>query len=198
MSPDVSLAVPLLAPLAAAGEDLAHATRDPLRVLAGVLLAGLALAGVGCLLAVLRLVFPGAAARADAGIRRLAPGRLLATGILPVVGIVLIGRGSEVGGEATQVAYLLLFLLPAAGLVLIGASALVPHVGGGVLGGRPDRSLLVRSVVGALVLGLAFGAAALLGREAGAAIFGLLLLGWFFSAGFLVLGRRKTETPSKD
>ena len=80
-------------------------------------------------------------------------------------------------------ASLLAAALPAGALVLLGASALVPHVGTGMLGGREDRGLLLRAVIGALVLGLAFGAAALVGREGGASIFGLLIVGWFLAAG---------------
>ncbi len=170
-----------LLPLASADGDLAQVSRDPVRGLAGVLLVALILVGVGCLLGVLRIVFPGPADRADRAVARLGSLRLLVTGVLPLLGMTLLAYATQFGGEPAEVAFTLVVLLPAGALTLLGASALVPHVGGGMLGRQ--RSLLVRAVVGAVVLGLAFGAAAMLGRQVGISLFALLVLSWFFSAG---------------
>ncbi len=153
-------------------------------VVSALLVGAFAAAGVGCLLAVLRIVFPHPTATADRAVSRLASGRLLLTGILPALGVGLLGQAvGHAGVPFLGGAYALVVLLPAAALALLGAMAAVPHLGRGLLGAGHDRSLLVSVVTGALVLTLAGAAAVVLGRAGGAALFGLLVGGWFLGTG---------------
>ncbi len=182
----VLTAVPVLAG-DEAGAPASQGT-GPGQALAGVGLGVLLVVGLGCLLAVLRIIFPGPARKADAALERLSTGRLLLTGLLPVVGIGLLGAAAEATHvEALVVVWVVALLLPAALLMIVGALAAVPHLGAGLLRSRDDRSLLARSVVGALVLGLALGASAALGPLVH--FVGMIVAGWFLGAGLGVIFR---------
>ena len=118
------------------------------------------MAGAGCLLAVLRTVFPGPTRLADGAVGRLGTGRLLLAGVLPAVGVALLGAGAERSGvPGLGLAWGVLLGLPALLLSVLGAMAAIPHLGATLLRGGVDRSLLARSVVGSLTLGLAMVAA---------------------------------------
>jgi len=179
-----------------AADEAAQAAPEahrPGQVLAAVLLAIVLTVGVGCLLAVLRVIFPGPARLADAGVARLDTGRLLLTGLLPVVGAGLLGAAAEATHvQALVVVWCVVILLPIALLMLVGAMACVPHLGAGLLKDGEQRSLLARAITGALVLGLASGAAAALRPLA--PFVGVILAGWFLGAGLGVVFRPR-EAP---
>ena len=194
--------LPLLAataPLALAAEDAAPQAQahEPGKVLAIVVLALLFAIGIGCLVAVLRIIFPGPVRKADAALERLSTGRLLLTGLLPAVGIMLLGAAAEATHvEALVIVWVVALLLPAALLTIMGALAAVPHLGGALLRYREDRSLLSRCVVGTVVLGFALGASAAL--QPLIAFVGTIVAGWFLGAGLGVIFRPaspRAETP---
>ena len=178
------------APLALAAEEVAPAAPapGPGKVLAIVLLAILFAIGIGCLVALLRVVFPGPARKADAALQRLGTGRLLLTGLLPTVGIALLGAAAGATHVQALVAvWAVVLLLPAALLMIVGALAAVPHLGAALLKGREDRSLLARCVVGTVVLGFALGASAAL-KPLGLLV-AMIVAGWFLGAGLGVVFR---------
>ncbi len=173
MSPSSS---PLLADVLLGGEKAWHA-------LAGVLFLVVLLAGVGCVFLVIRVILAGPTARADEALARLGTPRLLVTGVLPLIGAGLLAHASQFGGQVTQVAFALLIGLPVTLLALLGGAAGVPYLGRQVLRGRREPTLLSAAVVGAIVLGLAGAAAALLTKEGGLAILVGLVASWFLGAG---------------
>lgn len=161
--------------------------------LAGVLFLIVLLAGVGCVFLVIRVILAGPAARADEALALLGTPRLFLTGVLPLLGAGLLGHAAQFGGQVTQIAFALLVGLPVALLVLLGGAAAVPYLGRQVLRGRREPTLLSAAVVGAIVLGLAGAAAALLTKEGGLAILVLLVASWFLGAGLgAVLPARST------
>jgi hypothetical protein len=166
------------------------------RALAQIALGALLVAGLGCLVAVLRTIFPGPTRLADESVRRLGVGRLLLAGVLPSVGIALLGAGAQRSGIAgLPLAWGILLGLPALLLALLGAVAAIPHLGGTVLKGGDARSLLARSIVGALTLGLAILAAAWAFPPLGPAVLAVLA-GWFLGAGLGVLFLPRTSPPA--
>lgn len=176
---------PLLLFVGTAGPALAEEAEKPRpgQILLWVLVAVVVVASSGCLLAVLRVIFPGPAAKADAAVKRLTTGRLLLTGLLPLVGAGLLGMAAQATGvEAVEVVYAIVIVIPVALLVLVGSMAAVPHLGAGLLRGGEERSLLVRSITGALVLGIGVGVIGAAVREL-APFLGLIVFGWFFGAG---------------
>jgi hypothetical protein len=183
--------------LGGAGKDALRVADDPGQKLVFLVGATIVALGVGCLLAVLRVIFPAPTARADRVVGGLGTGRLLLTGILPIFAIALLGQAAGAGGQATQVAFALVLFVPAIGLTILGAMALVPHLGGRLLGKGDERSPLLRSVVGSVVLVLALAASLLFG-EGGLFLFGLLILGWFFSAGLGATLRPRSPQPDPD
>lgn len=186
----VLTALVLAAPVAWAAGEAAEAAAEPGpgKVLAIALLAVLFAVGTGCLVAVLRVVFPGPAAKADAALERLGTGRLLLTGLLPVVGIGLLGAAAAATHvQALTAVWAIVLFLPAALLMLVGALAAVPHLGGALLRTREERSLLARSVVGTVALGLALGATAAVPPLVH--FVAMILAGWFLGAGLGVVFR---------
>lgn len=180
----------LTTPLALAAEDAVPAAGEPGpgKVLAIVALAILFALGIACLVAVLRVVFPGPVRKADGALQRLSTGRLLLTGILPVVGLALLAMAAEATHvEALVIVYAFVLVLPALLLMILGALAAIPHLGGALLKSREDRSLLSRCVVGTLALGLALGASAAL--KPLIPFVGVIVAGWFLGAGLGVIFR---------
>ena len=191
-----ALALALItAPIALAAEEVEAAKahqHTPGEVLAFLGIAILFAIGVGCLLSVLRIIFPGPARKADAAIARLSTGRLLLTGLLPVVGIGLLGAAAHATHiEALEVVWAVGVFLPTALLAFIGALAAVPHLGAGLLRGQKEHSLLARAVVGSLALCFALGAAAAL--QPLVHFVAMIVLGWFLGAGLGVIFKPKAS-----
>lgn len=192
----------LLAGVVWAADDAASSEagvpKDPLRILASVVLYALLVASIGCALAVVRIIFPGPARLADEAAKRLHTWRLLLTGLLPIVGAGLLGFAAKQSGvEALTVVWAIVIALPVAILSLIGATAAVPHLGAGVLKGGEDHSLLARSITGALVLGFALGAVALVFPKL-APLPGVVVAGWFLGAGLGVVFRTRPEVRTDE
>jgi hypothetical protein len=193
------LAVPLLAlamtlglaaPALAADEAAAGPGKDPLHALAAIVLVFFVSIAVGCALAVLRVVLPGLARAADASLEGLGTARLFLMGVLPLIGAILLAQGAHALGLPALVWVVGLGVaLPVALLLLLGALAAVPHLGGRLLASSAgERSLLVRASVGGLALGLA-GVTWLLPPLG--ALVTLLVAGWFLGAGLGTLFRHR-------
>jgi hypothetical protein len=125
----------------------------PLVNLVVALLGALLLSvGTGCAAALVRLILPGLAGRADRSLASLGGARLVVTGVLPLVGaLVLSAVASNVGTPSLS----LVLWVPLLLLAVAGAVAALPHVGERLLRAGPEASLLARATVGGLVVGLA-------------------------------------------
>jgi hypothetical protein len=171
----------LATPALAAEGELDQAADDPVRVLVVLVLLALGVVGFGCALAVLRVILPHVASATDRSVQAMGTGRLLAMGVLPLVGAALLGAGvGQVGAPVLGWVYLLVVAVPLVLLVLAGAAAGVPHVGGALLLRGEERSPLARSVVGALVTALAM--ATWVWPPLGVLVT-VLIVGWFLGAG---------------
>mgnify|MGYP001819043700 FL=1 len=169
--------------------------QQALEALAGVLLLVVLLGGVGCIFLVIRVILAGPTARADEALATLGTPRLFLTGVLPLLGAALLGHASQFGGQVAQGAFALLVGLPALLLVLLGGAAAIPYLGRQVLRGRREPTLLAAAVVGAIVLGLAGAAAAVLTKEGGVAILSLLVASWFLGAGLGAILPARSRAP---
>lgn len=183
----------IAAPIALAAEEGAATAHEhgPGEVLAFLGIAILFAIGIGCLLAVLRIILPGPARKADAALARLSTGRLLLTGLLPVVGIGLLGAAAHATHvKALEIVWAVGLFLPTALLAFIGALAAVPHLGAGLLRGSREHSLLARAVVGSLALCFALGASAAL--QPLVHFVAMVVVGWFLGAGLGVIFKPTT------
>jgi hypothetical protein len=188
----IPIAILLFAPALAwaeeAGEGGAMKPEGPVEALAAVVLMAILVAGLGCALAVLRIIVPGPARAAENALEELGTGRLLLMGVLPLVGVMALGGAVGAAGvPALHWIFGLLVFIPAALLILLGALGGVPMLGARLLSRREDRSLLSRSVTGALVLGLAM--ASWVVPPLGALV-SLAVAGWFLGAGLGAVFRR--------
>jgi hypothetical protein len=126
---------------------------DLANLLAVVLLALVLCVGVGCALALLRVILPGLARAADRSLGGLGATRLFVSGVLPLVGaLVLAAVLADAGAPHGLV---LVVWAPLLLLAVGGATAGVPHVGERLLRRGAEASLLARAVAGGLVVGLA-------------------------------------------
>lgn len=183
------LALPALAADEAAEATEKAAPHGPGAILAAVLLAVLVVVGLACFLAVLRVMFPGPTRKADLAVGRLTTGRLLLTGLLPLVGTGLLGWAAEASGvEALGIVWGVVIFLPLAVLSLVGAMAAIPHLGAGLLSRGSERSLLARTIVGSLVLGFALGTVGAALKPVAPFLLAVVL-GWFLGVGLGVLFR---------
>ena len=181
------------APAAWAEEGAQEAAKDGTNLdhvfgLLAVLLVGvIVFAGIGASMAVLRVVLPGLARAVDQSVEGLSTGRMLLTGILPLVGAWLLGAAVHHAGDRTLVgAYALVVLLPLCLLTVTGALAAIPHLGARLLARGEDVSPLRRSLVGGLVVGLA-GTTWVLPPLG--ALVSLFLFGWFLGIGLSTVFR---------
>ncbi len=164
------------------------------QVLVGVILGLFLVAGVGSLLGLFRVMFPGPTRAADAAVLRLGTGRLLLTGVLPIVGAGLLGVAAEAtGSEAVQIVWGIVFGLPAMILIAVGGLAVVPHLGGRLIARSPgqERSVLAKCVAGALVLVLAIGTLGWAAKPI-APIIGVLVAAWFLGTGLGTIFRPRS------
>jgi hypothetical protein len=159
----------------------------PWQIVAIVLLVLVLLVATGCFLAVFRVIFPVPTELADVAVRNLGTGRLLVTGLLPVVGAGLLGAAAAATGPVGGAIWGVLIGLPALILMLVGAAAAVPYLGAAVLRGGSERSPLTQVVVGAVVLGLAIGAG--FASHVLAPFVLVVVFGWFLGAGLGVVFR---------
>jgi hypothetical protein len=126
----------------------------PLANLVVALLGALLLSvGTGCALALLRIVLPGLAGRADRSLASLGAGRLVVTGVLPLVGALVLSAVATNAGAPPALA--LAWWIPLLLLAVAGAMAALPHAGERLLRAGSQASLLARAAVGGLVVGLA-------------------------------------------
>ena len=157
--------------------------------LAGALLLSV---GTGCAAALLRLIVPGVAARADRSLASLGGARLVATGVLPLVGALAL---SAVATNAGAPSLTLVLWVPLLLLAVVGAVAALPHVGERLLRAGQGASLLARATVGGLVVGLAMATWILppLGL-----LVTLLVAGWLVGVGLGTLWdpRRESGSPA--
>jgi hypothetical protein len=134
---------------------LAAAPLDALlSLVTGLILAALGFAGAGAAVALLRVVLPGVARAADDALLLVSTSRALVSGVLPLVGAMLVSWG--LAGAGLPPAWSLLVWIPVLVLTVLGALAAVPHVGERLLAtGASVRSPLARAVFGATAIGLA-------------------------------------------
>jgi hypothetical protein len=180
-------------PLLAAG-SLPGSLEGALHALVVVVLAIVFYAGVGCAIALFRVILPDVARAADRSLAGLRTGRMFVTGVLPLVGAVLVSWGIERGGLPKGIH--LVVWVPILLLVLVGSLAAVPHVGGSLLRGGADASPLRRAVAGGLVTGLALSSWAIF--PAAGLVVSLLLFGWILGIGLGAPRRRGGDTDSAD
>ena len=168
---------------------------DHLLGLLAVLVLGVVLfAGLGAALAVLRVVLPGLARAADRSVEGLSTGRMVLTGVLPLVGALLLGAAvHHAGDRALGAVYALVVGLPLSLLTITGALSALPHLGARLLKEGVETSLLRRSLVGGLVAGLAGTTWA---RPPLGILVSLFLLGWFLGIGLSTLFRRAEPSPT--
>jgi hypothetical protein len=125
-----------------------------LSLVTGLLLAAVGCAGAGAAVALLRVVLPAVARAADDALLLVSTSRALASGVLPLVGAMLVSWG--LAGAGLPPAWGLVVWLPVLLLTVLGALAAVPHVGERLLAaGASVRSPLARAVFGAWAIGLA-------------------------------------------
>lgn len=165
------------------------------QLLVGIVVGLLLVAGIGSLIGLLRVIFAGPARAADAAVQRLHTGRLLLTGVLPLVGAGLLGVAAEAtGSEAVQIVWGVVIGLPVMVLIAVGALAAIPHLGSRLLarGRESERSLLARCIGGALVLILALGPL-VWGVKQIAPVVGVLVAAWFLGTGLGTIFRPRTS-----
>ena len=159
------LCIAFLAPSAALAADeaaksetwwVAHPGAGVAAAFGIAILGILAVAGIGCALCVLRAVFGSVATAMDRQARASSPAVSCLVGTLVGFAAAAAAAGAgHVGGPLAGVVAILL-VVPAALLVVAGAVATVPLLAERILGPKgAEASALKRSVIGALVLGLA-------------------------------------------
>jgi hypothetical protein len=148
-------------------------------------------AGLGVATAVLRVVLPRLARAADASLAGLGTARMAVTGILPLVGAMLLTAAAAPAGAGGVVA--IVVWLPIGLLTVAGSMAAVPHLGGRLLKSGADASLFARSAVGGIAVGLAMATWAV---QALGLLVSLLLLGWFLGAGIGLLFPRRVAADA--
>jgi hypothetical protein len=155
-----------------------------------------AVAGIGCMLAVLAVVFPRVAAAVDRQARAGTPTVPLLLGSLVVVGVLAVLSGaSHFGGKTGGGLAFLLLGLPALLLLLAGSTATVPLLGERLLGARgPSRSPLIRAILGAVTLGAAI-LPTLAGLHFLTVLLGCAVFGWPVGVALAsLLGRRGAKS----
>jgi hypothetical protein len=178
----------------------AAASETLLAVLLYLVLGVLVAAGVGAAVATVRVVLPGLAGAADRALEATGGRQLLLMGVLPLMGVGLLGQAAA---SADQPTFTRIFavgvVVPAALLVLLGLLAALPHLGQRLLEGprtsesaRP-RSALARAVGGGIALGLAATTAWLPPLFA---VLALLVGGWLLGIGLSTLVGRRRAPPT--
>lgn len=172
-------------------------TDDLLRVLLVVVLVAIGCVGVGTTALLLRVVLPGVATATDRALSAMTGRRLLAAGVLPLIGAALLAQGVALAGNSVLGgAFVLVVALPLTLAWLGGVLAALPYVGARLLRGGDEASPLLRGAVGGLVMGLAVVTWTIppLG-----VLVSVLLTGWFLAIGVgAALGARgpaKNQLP---
>jgi hypothetical protein len=171
-----------MAPPRAAAE--ARVSSDLVRLLVALLVAVLFSLGTGCALALVRVILPGLAAKADRSLGSLGTARLLVSGVLPLIGALLLSEAIAKAGAPEAVG--LVVWIPLLLVAATGALAALPHVGERMLRRGRETSLLARAAVGGLVVGCAM--ATWLFPPLGLLVT-LLVGGWLVGIGLGLWGR---------
>jgi hypothetical protein len=159
--------------------------------LVGVLVVGLLFwVGVGCAIALVRIVLPGLAGAADRSLAALSTSRLVVSGVLPIVGALLVTWAIAEAKVLPAVA--LLVWIPLCLLFFAGATAALPRIGERLAKAGGDLSLVRRCVAGALAVG--FASLTWLFWPLGLLVT-LLLAGWILGAGLGLLAGRAVDRP---
>ncbi len=197
----VFVALAVLAPSAALAADeatkgdawTAHPGAGVAAAFGQAILGILAVAGIGCALCVLRAVFASVATAMDREARASSPAVACLVGTLVGFAVVAAAAGAGQVGGPLAVAVGVLLVVPAALLAVAGAVATVPLLAERVLGPKgADASVLKRSVIGALVFGLAILGCSLL-RPLGI-LMAVVTIGWPLGVGIgAVLRRMRTR-----
>ena len=150
----VLVAMPALADEAAPDVDSATGEKEPGPIVVALLITGLCL-GVGGAIALLRVILPGVTQAADASAERLGTRRLMLGGVLPMLGVALIGAAlGQANNPVLGGVYALVLVLPLGLALLAGAVGGIPRIGARLLKDGAEAGELKRCLVGAVVLGL--------------------------------------------
>ena len=143
-----------------------------------LLVAGLGLAGMVCLL---RVILPGVARAADRAASHGRTRTIGLLGLLPILGVLLLGAGLDrLGSKAATDIVGLVVGLPLMLFMLAGTLGAVPFIGRRVLAGGDDAGVLKQASAGSTVLALTCVTVPI------PPLFGLLLFlmaGWVLSIG---------------
>jgi hypothetical protein len=152
-------------------------------------------AGLGAALALLRVVLPGVARAADRSLEGLGTWRMLLTGLLPILGALLVATAVEASDSAVLRGALgLLVFLPGVLLAVAGAMSGVPFLGRRLLARGEEVGPLRQAMVGGAVLGLA--TVTFWIKPLGLAV-ALLVESWFLGIGLGTLLGRRSPSPAE-
>lgn len=196
--------------LLGASADVAHAAPDPVKTakraesdtLANLLMLFVAVVvlgvGTGAGVATLRVIVPGVATRTDVSVRRLGFARLLATGVLPLIGTILIAAAlGQAHSKPAETVFLVVIGIPLFLALLVGAMGALPHLGARLLKDGDEAGVLKQALTGGAVIGLS-GATWVLAPLGGFLTF--VIAGWFVGVGLgsLFPGRAPIQGAGED
>ena len=191
------LAAPALAADAPAGKPEPDAAAHIALVAGVVVLAALAVAGIGCAIAVLGAAFPSLHSAMDRHARAAGTWSPLWIGSAVAFGGTIALAGAAKAGDGTALAAALLIGLPALLLWTAGMIAVLPLLGERLLGGGGvSASPLFRCVVGSVALALAVLPGVLSRVHVLNVVLALVLFGWPLGVGLGALFARLRRAPT--
>ena len=188
--------LPALAGDEPAGKASPDAAAQVAMIAGVVVLSVLAVAGVGCAIAVLAAAFPSLASAMDRHARAAGTWSPLWIGSVVAFGAVIALAGAGKAGDVAAFVAVVLLGLPALLLWAAGMMAVLPLLGERLLGtGGATAGPLKRAVVGSLALALAVLPGTLARVHVVNLVLALVLFGWPLGVGLGALFARLRRAP---